>query len=165
MAMVLATATRDGAPSTRTVLVRRIDDTGLKFGTADRSRKGRDFAANPKVAGTFYWRETLQQINVSGEIELLGAEDSDLLFDRRTDEAKAATRVSDQSQTLSDSAHLESRMKGDLESGNLLRPTGWSGYRLRIDRIEFWHGSPDRLHRRLEYKRAGDGWSHRRLQP
>ena len=80
MAMALSTASAGGTPSSRIVLVKRIDETGLRFGTADRSRKGRDFAANPKVAGTFYWRETLQQINVSGEIELLGEEDSDCLL-------------------------------------------------------------------------------------
>ena len=163
--MTLATAGDDGTPSSRTVLVKRVDETGLRFGTAQDSRKGRELSANPRAAGTFYWRETLQQVNVAGVLELLDEADSDVLFDRRTDESKAATRVSAQSEPLIDPARLKARMKEDLEAGVLVRPAGWRGYRLRIDRIEFWHGSPDRLHRRLEYIRTGDGWSHRRLQP
>ena len=165
MAMVLATSGADGAPSTRIVLVKRTDGSGVLFGTHSGSRKGREFSESASAAGTFYWRETMQQVNLAGTIEELEPELSDELFDRRTDLSKAATRASRQSELLESVDGLRADIDADLAAGDLSRPENWAGYRLKIDRVEFWHGSRDRIHRRLEYSLGPDGWSSRRLQP
>jgi len=164
-AMVLATAGTDAAPSTRVVLVKAVDEAGLVFGTNGHSRKGRESSQSATAAGTFYWRETMQQINIAGRIEKLTPDESDRLFSQRPERAKAATRVSRQSEPLDSADDLHRRFADDLASGDDSRPAGWSGYRLRIERIEFWHGNTDRLHRRLEYTLDSSGWRSRRLQP
>ena len=164
-AMVLATAGQDSVPSSRVVLVKRVDDHGIRFGTHSFSRKGVEMSENPLAAGTFYWRETLQQINLAGRVQMLSGEESDDLFARRTDRSKAATSASRQSEPLDSAEAFHRRVDEILESGELGRPEGWSGYRLNIERIEFWHGSTDRLHRRLEYSLVQGAWQNRRLQP
>ena len=164
-AMVLATAGQDSIPSSRVVLVKTIDEHGIRFGTHSFSRKGIEMSENPLAAGTFYWRETMQQINLAGRVQMLSGEESDALFARRTDRSKAATSASRQSEPLDSAEQFHQRVDEILEAGDLARPEGWSGYRLNIERIEFWHGSTDRLHRRLEYS-LGDGvWTAQRLQP
>lgn len=164
-AMVLATTGQDSVPSSRVVLVKSIDEHGIRFGTHSFSRKGVEMSENPLAAGTFYWRETMQQINLAGRVQMLSGGESDALFARRTDRSKAATSASRQSEPLDSAEDFHRRVDEILEAGDLGRPEGWSGYRLNIERIEFWHGSTDRLHRRLEYS-LGDGvWTWRRLQP
>lgn len=167
LALVLATVDRDGNPSTRTVLVKDVDARGLVFGTHHESRKARDMDAAGRAAGTLFWRETLQQVNVAGPVERVDDARSDELFHERSPAARATTAVSRQGQPLEDMGELRRRaaelLAGDAE---VERPAGWGGYRLVPDRIEFWVGSDDRLHERLAYARDGaGGWSHRRLQP
>ncbi|MEH6374924.1 phenazine biosynthesis FMN-dependent oxidase PhzG [Streptomyces sp. KLMMK] len=168
-AAVLATADEEGRPSTRVLLVKDLDDRGLVFTSFKGSRKGRDLAARPAASMTFYWRETLQQITLSGTVEELTAEESDDLFARRPLAAQATTAVSRQSRPLVDEAELRARARELVESGGPVpRPTEWTGYRLVPETVEFWYGSPDRLHRRLAYERPDQqtqAWTHRRLQP
>lgn len=168
-AAVIATADASGRPSTRVVSIKEADGRGLVFTSFRGSRKGRELTERPWASVTFYWRETLQQLTVAGGVELLRAEESDRLLAERPRAARATTAVSRQSRTLDDEAELRERARR-LADGEapLERPAEWTGYRLLPERVEFWYGSPDRLHRRLQYERAAPGtaaWSHRRLQP
>ncbi len=164
-ALALSTVGEDGRPSSRTVLLRGVDPVPVF--TSDReSRKGRQLAARPWAAGTLYWRETTQQVTLEGPVEPISEEQSDALFAERMRVAQAATIASGQSEDLENEETLRARALELIESGEpLARPEGWRGYRLEPERIEFWHGSADRLHRRLLYERAGEEWRHRRLQP
>jgi dihydrophenazinedicarboxylate synthase len=165
LALALATVGVDGVPSTRIVLLKSLDETGLVFTSHFGSHKGRDIAANPQAAATLYWRETVQQINVAGRVERLSDAESDVLFAERPRAAQATTAVSEQSARLADESELRARAAALTEGGEIARPQGWGGYRLVIEQIEFWHGSPDRLHRRLQYHREGGDWTAMRLQP
>lgn len=162
-ALSLATADADGRPSVRTLLVKQLSPTLVFAGSYD-SRKGRDLAANPRAAGTLYWRETLQQITIEGPVEWLSEEESDALFAERPAAGRATTVASEQGAPLPDPGQLR-RKADELDGEALRRPPNWGGYRLDPDLIEFWHGSPTRLHRRLLYIKGEGGWSHRRLQP
>ena len=164
-AVTLATSSASGDPSTRTLMVKDVDDRGLVFGSFTSSRKGRDLAARPRAAMTFYWRETLQQINVAGLVETLSDDASSALFADRPPLAQATTAVSRQSQPLSSEADLRAAAARALDAGPVARPADWTGYRLVPDAIEFWYGSPDRLHRRLQYTRDAETWATQRLQP
>lgn len=162
-ALALATADNEGRPSVRTLLVKQLSPTLVFAGSYD-SRKGRDLAANPRAAGMLYWRETLQQITIEGPVERLSAEESDALFAERPAAGRATTVASDQGAALADPEAL--RQKADeLDGEELRRPSNWGGFRLDPDLVEFWHGTPTRLHRRLLYIKGEGGWSHRRLQP
>ena len=165
LAVVLATAGADGAPSTRIVLIKSIDSRGVTFGTHLRSRKGREADESPSAAGTLYWRETMQQINFAGHLEALSPAESDSLFQNRAELSRASAIASRQSETLEDESALRAATDEVAVSGRLDRPDTWGGFRLAIERIEFWHGSRDRLHRRLEYSKSAAGWTSRRLQP
>jgi len=162
-ALSLATADGEGRPSVRTLLVKQLSPTLVFAGSYD-SRKGRDLAANPRAAGTLYWRETLQQITLEGPVERLSEEDSDALFAERPAAGQATTVASDQGASLADPGELR-RKADELNGEELRRPPNWGGYRLDPDLVEFWHGSPTRLHRRLLYIKGEGGWSHQRLQP
>lgn len=162
-ALALATADGEGRPSVRILLVKQLTPT-LVFAGSYESRKGRDLAANPRAAGTLYWRETLQQITIEGPVERLSEEESDALFAERPAAGRATTVASEQGEALENPEDLRRKADG-LEGVELRRPANWGGYRLDPDLIEFWHGSPTRLHRRLLYVKGEGGWSHRRLQP
>ncbi|MFI9626414.1 phenazine biosynthesis FMN-dependent oxidase PhzG [Streptomyces sp. NPDC052042] len=167
-AAVLATSDGSGRVSGRVLLVKETDRRGLVFTSFRGSRKGRDLAVAPWASLTFYWRETLQQLTVEGPVETLSAEESDELFARRPLAAQATTAVSEQSRTLQDEDGLRARAQHLVGAGGpVSRPEEWTGYRLVPQGIEFWYGSPDRLHRRLRYDRDSDvaAWTHRRLQP
>ncbi|KTR53928.1 pyridoxal 5'-phosphate synthase [Curtobacterium oceanosedimentum] len=169
MSMTLATAGADGRVSARTVDVKRLDDRGLVFGTSTLSPKGRQLAENPHAALQVYWRESMQQLRFEGLAVQLSDEESDALFADRSPKSRAATAIADQSDVL------EPRTLQDLiDDANVLldendddvpRPEGWVAWRLEPDVVEFWQGSRDRMHRRLQYVRAGDGWDVARLQP
>jgi dihydrophenazinedicarboxylate synthase len=168
-AVVLATADAAGRPSTRVLLLKSVDDRGLVFTSASDSRKGRHLAEQPWASLTFYWRETLQQITAAGEVELLPADEADLLFADRPLDAQAASAASRQSAPMTDEAALHQRARSLTETGRPIpRPDTWAGYRLVPREVEFWYGSPTRLHRRLAYTRpagAAAVWTHQRLQP
>ena len=167
--MTLATAGADGRVSARTVDVKRLDDRGLVFGTSTLSPKGRQLAENPHAALQVYWRESMQQLRFEGRAVQLSDGESDALFADRSPKSRAATAIADQSDVL------EPRTLQDLiDDANVLldesdddvpRPEGWVAWRLEPDLVEFWQGSRDRMHRRLQYVRAGDGWDVARLQP
>lgn len=162
-ALALATADGEGQPSVRTLLVKQLTPT-LVFSGSYGSRKGRDLAANPRAAGILYWRETLQQITIEGPVERLSEEESDALFAARPAAGRAAAVASEQGAPLADPDALRSKAE-ELDGAELRRPPNWGGFRLDPDLVEFWHGRPTRLHRRLLYIKDQDGWGHQRLQP
>ena len=164
-ALALATADEEARPSVRIVLLKQIAPV-VVFAFSSASRKGRDLAANPRAAGTLYWRETLQQVVFEGAVAKLSEAESDALFAERPRAGRAATVASQQGEVLSDPERLRAKA-ADLGSNEeaVRRPDDWSGYRLDPEAIEFWHGSADRLHRRLLYVKEADGWTHGRLQP
>ncbi len=164
-ALALATADATGRPSNRIVLLKQASPAIVFAFSAD-SRKGQDLAANPRAAGTLYWRETLQQVVFEGPVERLGAEESDRLFAERPPAGQATTVASNQGETLEDPEQLRREAAALASDGSALqRPDDWGGYRLDPERVEFWHGSPDRLHRRLLYVKRDGSWTHQRLQP
>jgi pyridoxamine-phosphate oxidase len=164
-ALALATADADGRPSSRILLLKQVTPA-LVFAGSYESRKGRELEANPRAAGTLYWRETLQQITVEGPVRRLSETESDAIFGERPADARATTVASRQGSPLDDPATLR-RAADALRSSSepLRRPRRWGGFRLDPDLIEFWHGSPDRLHRRLLYVKQEGRWTHQRLQP
>jgi dihydrophenazinedicarboxylate synthase len=164
-ALALATADAAGKPSSRIVLLKEVTQA-IVFAFSSSSRKGRDLAANPRAAGTLYWRETLQQVVFEGPVERMSAEESDRLFAERPPAGQATTVASNQGEALDDPERLR-REAAELTGADehLRRPDDWGGYRLDPDLVEFWHGSPDRLHRRLLYVKKGERWEHKRLQP
>lgn len=168
-AAVLATADEAGRPSTRVLLMKEIDARGLIFTSFRDSRKGRELQARPWASATFHWRETLRQLTVAGEVETLTESESEELFALRPLAAQATTAVSQQSHPLDDEEALRERARKLIESGDSVeRPAEWTGYRLVPQNMEFWCGSPDRLHRRLRYDRSFESvgeWTHQRLQP
>jgi pyridoxamine 5'-phosphate oxidase len=120
----------------------------------------------PWAAGTLYWRELLQQINIAGPVERLDNQISDALFARRSREAQAATIVSHQSESLDDEDALRAKAEALIASGEpLARPQDWAAYRLVPEEIEFWQGNVNRLHRRLLYRLENGEWLAKRLQP
>lgn len=162
-ALALATADAEGRPSSRILLLKQVTPA-LVFSGSYESRKGRELAANPRAAGTLYWRETLQQITVEGPVRRVGEEESDAIFGERPTDAQATTVATRQGEPLKDPAALR-QAAGSAEQDHLRRPARWGGWRLDPDLVEFWHGSPDRLHRRLLYVKGEHGWEHQRLQP
>lgn len=166
LAATLATAGADGIPDARTVALTGMDAEAVTFGTSSISRKGRELAENPNAAVVLYWRELLQQVRILGPVERLGDAESDALFAGRGRESQAATLVTEQDAPLDDLDALRAAARDVLAAeGAIGRPEHWHGYRVVPSVVEFWHGSPDRLHRRLRYERDGDGWSVERLQP
>lgn len=164
-ALALATADGEGRPSVRTLLVKQLSPT-LVFAGGYESRKGSDLAANPRAAGTLYWRETLQQITIEGPAERLSEAESDEIFGERPPQARAAALASRQGEPLEDPEALrEAAASHAADAEALERPERWGGWRLDPDLVEFWHGSPSRLHRRLLYIKGDAGWEHRRIQP
>jgi dihydrophenazinedicarboxylate synthase len=164
-ALALATADAAGRPSSRILLLKQATPF-LVFAGSYESRKGRDLAENPRAAGTLYWRETLQQVTVEGPVRKLSEEESDALFAERPQGARATAAASRQGETLDDPARLrESAETLAADSEPPSRPAHWGGWRLDPDLVEFWHGSPSRLHRRLLYVKSDGAWQHRRLQP
>lgn len=170
-AMTLCTASPDGKPSARMVLLKGIDDSGFVFYTNYRSRKALELEANPFAALVFYWEPLERQVRVEGRVSRISASESDKYFQTRPRESQLGAIASPQSEVIESRAVLEERYSqlenkfGD-ESRLVERPQHWGGYRLQPDRIEFWKGRPGRLHDRLLYERqpAGD-WIISRLAP
>ncbi len=168
-ALVLGTLRTDGRPQARVVSAKSCDEAGVIFGTSTRSGKGLDLAHCPHASGVFWWPSLMQQVTMTGSVNVLPSEKSDELFAGRPREAQAVAILSHQSQPLVDEADLREGVQ-NLLSGRepLNRPSHWHGFRLVIDSIEFWHGRVDRLHRRLHYSRVESeqtAWRMRRLQP
>jgi pyridoxamine 5'-phosphate oxidase len=166
-AMALATATPDGSPSLRMVLLKRADERGFSFYTGYESRKGAELAANPRAALLFYWQPPGRQVRVEGRVERLSTEESEAYFASRPHESRIAAWASPQSRPLADRAELE-RLYEEAAAqfpGDVPLPRHWGGFRLVPDAYEFWQRGANRLHDRVRYERGGDGWASVRLAP
>jgi pyridoxamine 5'-phosphate oxidase len=166
--MALATATPDGRPSVRIVLLKGIDDDGIRFYTNYGSRKGRELEANPRAAATLYWQPLQRAVRLEGPVERLSSEESDAYFATRPRGAQIGAWASAQGTVLSDRAELDERVQETEERfpEEVPRPDYWGGYRLRPDAVEFWQGRPDRLHEREHFLLGPDGaWRAERLSP
>jgi pyridoxamine-phosphate oxidase len=165
-ALALATADERGRASTRIVTITSLTDAGLVFLTHDCSRKGRELAATGWASGVLYWRETGQQVIISGPARKLAGARSDALWHARPVPLHAMSAASRQSEPLPDVAALRAEARRLEAIGvPLPRPDRFCGYLLEPAAVEFWCASPDRLHRRLRYDREQDGWRPVRLQP
>jgi pyridoxamine 5'-phosphate oxidase len=166
-AVALATATRDGAPSVRMVLMKGVDHRGLSFYTNSESQKGMELAENPRAAMCFHWKSLRRQVRISGTVTELSAAEADDYFHSRARLSQLGAAVSQQSRVLASRELLVGRVK-ELERefpGEIPRPEYWRGYVLRPERIEFWKSGEGRLHDRFLFLRSGDGWRKERLFP
>ena len=166
-AMTLATATSEGSPSARMVLLRDVHADGLTFFTNYESRKGRELAANPRAALLLYWHELGRQVRVEGRVERLPDEASDAYFGSRPRGSRLSAAVSPQSQVVSSRDELEQAAAelGRSVGDDVPRPGTWGGYRLIPVEWEFWQHRVDRLHDRFRYRAAEAGWIVERLAP
>ena len=167
-AMTLATATRDGRPSARMVLLKGIEPRGFLFFTNYGSRKGREMAANARVALVFYWRDLHRQVRVTGRITKLTAAESDAYFATRPGGSRLAAMASEQSKVIASRAILEARfaaLSAEYPDADPPRPIHWGGYCVHPDEIEFWQQGPHRLHDRLRYRKSRGHWVLERLAP
>src|SRR4051794_12121297 len=168
-AMTLATATPDGWPSARVVLLKAVDADGFTFHTNYDSRKGRELAANPRAALVFYWHELERQVRVEGTAERASAGESDAYFRTRPVGSQLGARASRQSGALRSRAELEQRLAEwtrEYAGREVPRPPFWGGFRVRPLVVEFWQGRPSRLHDRIVYRRLEPpGWRIERLSP
>jgi pyridoxamine 5'-phosphate oxidase len=167
-AMTLATATPDGRPSARMVLLRGFDERGFCFYTNYESRKGIELAANPRAALVFWWGELERQVRIEGPVTPTSRAESEAYFHSRPPGSQLSAAASPQSRVIADRAALERRvaeLAAGAADGQVPLPEFWGGYRLTHEVVEFWQGRPNRLHDRLRYRRAGDGWKIERLAP
>ena len=168
-AMTLATATPDGRPSARMVLLKQVDDDGFVFFTNYQSAKARQLDANPYASLVFYWPQLERQVRVEGSVVRTSEQESREYFRTRPRESQIGAWASAQSEMISGRDALEERAR-ELEALYCDRdidcPEHWGGYRLRPERIEFWKGRVGRLHDRILYQRdSGDVWTITRLAP
>jgi pyridoxamine 5'-phosphate oxidase len=168
-AMTLATATKDGQPSARIVLLKDLDESGFAFYTNYESQKGRELAENPRAALVFYWPELERQVRVQGAIVKVAREESEAYFHSRPRGSQLGALASRQSRVIRGRNVLEGLLKDleqTLDGVEVPMPEDWGGFRLNPESIEFWQGRPDRLHDRLRYAKEANGrWSLRRLAP
>lgn len=166
--MALATATPDGAPSVRMVLLKGVDARGFRFFTNHESRKASELATNPRGALCFHWSVLERQVRVEGPVSRLSREESEAYFRTRARGSQIGAWASDQSRPIGSRAELEAKERAAASrfaEGEVPLPPYWGGYRLAPERIEFWQGRANRLHDRLRFQREGEGWSVTRLQP
>jgi len=167
-AVALATATADGRPSVRFVLLKEADEQGFRFYSGYESRKGLELQANPRAALCFYWHELGRQVRVEGLVSRVPAGDSDLYFATRPYGAQLSAAASRQSEVVGGRRELETaveELRSRYGQGMVPRPEIWGGYALAPEEYEFWQHRDDRLHDRFRYRRAGQAWAIERLTP
>lgn len=170
-AMTLATASAEGAPSARIVLLKGFDNDGYRFYSNYESRKGRDLEANARAALCFYWPQLERQVRIEGKVEKLSREESEVYFEQRPRLSQIGAWSSSQSVPVDSREELErafAKMEERFEGEEVPLPDFWGGYLLRPVHIEFWQGRPGRLHDRIVYERPSvdsERWGIRRLSP
>jgi pyridoxamine 5'-phosphate oxidase len=167
ISMTLATATKDGPPSARVVLLKSVDDSGFVFYTNYQSRKGKELDENPQACLLFYWPKVWRQVRIEGTVEKVSAAESDEYFQTRPLGSKVGAWASNQSEVVDSRETLEARFAETekLYGEDVPRPRHWGGYRLRPNAIEFWQGRENRLHDRLRYRLQDGVWLIERLGP
>lgn len=167
-AMSLATASKEGIPSNRIVLLKSFDESGFIFYTNYLSRKGRELLQNPRTALLFYWEEVIRQVRIEGTVEKISAEESAIYFQSRPVESRLGAWASEQSSIIESREKLEKRYN-ELEKYYAEQiiplPEFWGGFRVIPETFEFWQGRPGRLHDRIIYVKEGNGWKIKRLAP
>lgn len=167
-AMTLATATPDGLPSARVVLLKDVSARGFTFYTDYRSQKGEELAANPRAALVFLWKEIERQVRITGRVERVSREESEGYYRSRPAGSRVGAWASVQSSVLDSRATLEDAVaaaQARFEGTDIPLPPHWGGYRVVPDSLEFWQGRQSRLHDRLRYRALEGGWSIERLSP
>jgi pyridoxamine 5'-phosphate oxidase len=168
-AMTLATASADGVPSARTVLLKGFSEKGFNFFTNYNSFKGRQLAENPKASLLFFWKELERQVRITVIVEKLSSEESNAYFQSRPRASQVGAVASPQSQVIESRQWLDEKYKEAIkqfENTDVQRPLHWGGYIVRPVIFEFWQGRPGRLHDRIQYTLLGDGrWKIERLAP
>ena len=167
-AVTLATATPDGRPSARMVLLKGVDERGFVFYTNLNSRKGEELSANPQAALCFHWKSLERQVRVEGRVEPVSDAEADAYFASRPRASRIGAWASKQSRALENRFELETRIAAFAAKFNINsvpRPEFWSGFRIVPKRIEFWEVRPFRLHDRTVFHRAEGGWETEKLFP
>lgn len=167
-AMSLATATKDGFPSVRIVLLKGVSEKGFDFYTNLNSRKGRELADNPHAALCFHWKTLNKQIRIEGDISNIADDEADAYFASRPRASRIGAWASKQSQPMSDRFEFEKRIAkftAKFNIGDIPRPDFWSGFRLKPRRLEFWQEQKFRLHDRSVYRFEDDQWSQEKIYP
>ena len=170
-AMTLATATTDGVPSARMVLLKGVDEAGFVFYTNLGSQKATELTANPVAALVFHWKSMRRQVRVSGAVESVSDAEADAYYKSRPRDSRIGAWASKQTQTLEGMFELEGRIAKTVARfpvGDIPRPDFWSGFRIRPISIEFWADRPFRLHERVVFEKtspADKAWLPRRLYP
>ncbi|MDQ4129249.1 MAG: pyridoxamine 5'-phosphate oxidase [Actinomycetota bacterium] len=168
-AMTLATATPEGKPSARVVLLKGFDERGFVFYTNYEGRKGEELGRNPRAALLFYWGELERQVRIEGLASRVLEGESDAYFGSRPRGSRLGALASEQSRPVESREVLESRLRAlerEYEGQDVPRPPFWGGYRVEPEAVEFWQGRENRLHDRIVYRRTDEGgWKIERLQP
>jgi len=167
--MTLATATPDGRPSLRAVLLKSVDEQGFVFFTNLESRKSGELFVNPHAALCFHWKSLKRQVRAEGVAEQVSEDEADAYYATRPRGSQIAAWSSDQSRPLENREQLERRVemftRRFADRSVIPRPNFWSGFRLVPQRLEFWQDQPSRLHDRLVFVRDGESWRRERLFP
>lgn len=168
-AMTVSTATPDGQPSARIVLLKGVDERGFAFYTNYRSQKGRELTSNPQGALTFLWKPLERQVRIEGAVQRMPEAESDAYFESRPRGSQLGAWASPQSDVVDGRDELHERMDAVeaeyADADAIPRPPHWGGFRLVPDRIEFWQGRPNRMHDRIRYRQSNGTWVRERLAP
>jgi len=164
-AMTLSTATKEGKPSSRIVLLKAFSEEGFIFYTNYHSRKGKEISENNSAALLFFWDKLERQVRLEGTIEKIEANLSEKYFASRPFESKLSAIVSEQSEEIPSREFLEDKLEALKESGETNRPENWGGYILKTNYFEFWQGRASRLHDRIVYELENGAWKTKRLAP
>lgn len=167
-AMTLATASADGIPSARIVLLKSYDEHGFVFFSNYNSYKGKHMDENPRACLVFFWKELERQVRITGLVEKVSAKESDEYFQSRPEGSRIGAWASPQSAVIASREWLEQQQHqfaDKFSAKSIVRPPHWGGYRVKPITIEFWQGRPNRLHDRLQYTLEESGWAIERLAP